>query len=100
MSEICYLKMIIVIGKSNMESLSKPAIVRLARRAGVKSVSEECYPKVRNHIDNMLDEITSAIMIVHKQNKTKIVMTSELYKALETLGYNVAQSDDVNTSMK
>ena len=79
-----------------MENLSKPAIVRLARRAGVKSVSEDCYPKVRSHIDQILNDVVRSIIVVHKQNKTKIIMSNEVYKALESRGYNVAQSDDLN----
>ncbi len=83
-----------------MDKLSKPAITRLARRAGVKSLSEDTFPKIRSNIDKILEEFIRTVMIVHRQNKTKVIMLSEVYKALESHGYNVAHSDDLNISTK
>ena len=83
-----------------MEKLTKPAITRLARRGGVKSLSEDSHQKIRDNVEQHLDDLVRQIIIIHKQNKTKSFMSTEVYKALESLGYNVAQSDDINISTK
>ena len=44
-----------------MEKITNPSINRLARRAGVKSLSNDCYDTVRNLIGMELDNIIKNI---------------------------------------
>jgi histone H3/H4 len=80
--------------------LTKPAIIKLARRAGVKSVSEDCYDTIRNLIGMKLNEIIRSILITNDTHNTKTIMTSDVYKTLELLGYNITESTELNSTKK
>ena len=83
-----------------MDELSKPCILRLARMAGVKSLSDDCYPTIRNLIGMKLNEIISNVIIVNDCHQTKTVMSSDVYKALELSGILIAESTCLNTFKK
>jgi len=73
-----------------MDGLSQPAITRLARRAGVKSLSNECHDTIKNLIGMKLEEVIKATIVV---KQTKTIMDSDIYKALELIGYNITESN-------
>jgi histone H3/H4 len=81
-------------------SLSKPAIVKLARRAGVKSLSDDCYNTIRNLVGMKLNEIVRATIVINDNHSTKTIMKNDVYKALECLGYNVTESSELNALKK
>lgn len=81
-----------------MEKLSKPSINRLAKRAGVKSISEDCYDTIRNLMGMELNNIIKNILIINDQNNTKTIMVKNVYDALHLMNYNTAISDDLNTN--
>lgn len=78
--------------------ITKPSITRLARRAGVKSVSDECFNIVRNLIATEIEEILRLAMIVNSEHQTKTLMPEDVYEALSFNGVNLAQSGDIGTS--
>ena len=80
-----------------MEGITKPSINRLARRAGVKSMSEECYDKARDVISDKLNEIMSTTLIINSEHQTKTLMAEDVYNALHLLGYNITASTDLGT---
>jgi histone H3/H4 len=81
-----------------MEDLTKPSITRLSRRAGVKSVSEDCFSTVRNIIDNRLHEVINASLVVNSEHQTKTLMSDDVYSAFQLLGVNITQSNDLGTA--
>lgn len=84
----------------NIDNISKPSITRLARQAGIKSLSEDCFETVRNLIDEKLNEVIKTIIVVNSEHQTKTVMVGDVYKALQILNYNVAESSYLNTKNK
>ena len=74
---------------------TKPSITRLARRAGVKSMSDDCVDTIRSLIGVELNEIVRMAVILNEQNSTKTVMTDDIYNALKFLNMNVARSDEM-----
>ena len=74
--------------------LTKPAITRLARRAGVKSMSDECVGPVRNLVAMKLDELLSNAVIVNSQHTTKTIMEDDIYEALAFMNINVARTEE------
>ena len=80
-----------------MEKISKPSISRIARRAGVKSISEECYETIRNLIGMELTSIVKNIILMNNHNQTKTIMVKDVYDTLHLMDYNVTQSNDLNT---
>jgi histone H3/H4 len=81
-----------------MEDITKPSITRLARRAGVKSVSDECFHSIRKIISNHLDEIIEASLVVNSERQTKTLMSDDVYDAFSLIGKNITQSSDLGTS--
>jgi histone H3/H4 len=78
-----------------MEKISKSSINRLARRAGVKSLSEDCFDTVRNLIGMELNDVIKTILIV---NNTKTIMVKDVYDALHIMNYKITQSNNLNTN--
>lgn len=81
-----------------MEDITKPSITRLARRAGVKSVSDECFSPIRLLIAGHLDELVRAALVVNSEHQTKTLMSDDVYDSLELIGSNVTHSSDLGTS--
>lgn len=81
-----------------MEHITKPSITRLARRAGVKSISEDCYPVIHQSIGESIENIIRVALVVNGARTTKTLMVEDVYDALHLKGHNVAQSTDMNTS--
>lgn len=81
-----------------MEHITKPSITRLARRAGVKSLSEDCYATVRSLVLRYLTQAISAALIVNSEHNTKTLMVDDIYEGLRLNGFNVARSMDLGRS--
>lgn len=81
-----------------MEHITKPSITRLARRAGVKSLSDDCYNTVRSLTGNYLNEIIKTALAVNSEHNTKTLMPDDIYEALRLKGYNIAQSHDLGST--
>ena len=80
------------------DSLTKPSITRLARKAGVKSMSDDCIPMIRNLIGIKLHEILGTALIINEERNTKTLMANDVYGAFELLGLKIARSNDLGTS--
>ena len=96
-----YLKDIYYILNKIMDTvcdITKPSITRLARRAGVKSVSDECFHAIRKIITNRLDELILASLIVNSEHQTKTLMSEDVYDSFSIIGHNVTQSNDLGTT--
>jgi histone H3/H4 len=78
--------------------ITKASITRLARRSGVKSMSDDCYVTVRDLINKCLTEIIVVALLVNSEHNTKTLMPDDIYEALRMLGHNVAQSHDLGTT--
>ena len=74
---------------------TKPAITRLARRSGVKSMSEDCIPIIQSLISLELNNVLRIIDIVNKQNNTKTIMPTDFYNALKFSGKNMLETNDL-----
>ena len=81
-----------------MDNMTKPAITRLARRAGVKSVSDECISLIKGLITTELEEIIRLTMIVNSEHQTKTLMPENVYEAISFNGTNLTQSVELGTS--
>lgn len=81
-----------------MNGFTKPSIIRIARKSGIKSMSEECYEPIRNLIYSELSEILRNSLIVNNIRGTRTLMMDDVYDALQIMGYNIAKSDELNTS--
>ena len=81
-----------------MEFISKPSITRLARRAGIKSLSNDSYKAINNIIDINLNELLEIILIINSKNNIKTINKNDIYNAFLLKGYNVSYSNDLGTN--
>ena len=80
------------------DRLAKPPIMRLARKAGIKSMSDECYDTIRDIIDEQLSEVSRAMLIANSERQTKTIMVGDVYDALRLRGENLTESSEVGTT--
>jgi histone H3/H4 len=80
-----------------MEYITKPSITRVARRAGVKTMSEDCYTFIHDTIGQKIEEIMKVALVVNGARSTKTLMLDDIHYALSLKGYNVAKSTDIGT---
>jgi len=78
--------------------LTRPSITRLARKAGVKSISEDCFAEIRELTKNKLVSLLKVALIVNSERQTKTIMPDDIYEALRLLGENIAESHDLGTA--
>lgn len=81
-----------------MDHITKPSLVRLARKAGIKSMSDDCYPEVYKLITSNLDKIIATALIINSENGTKTLMNNDIYQAMKINGHIVAESTDLGTN--
>ena len=79
-----------------MEYISKPSILRIARLAGIKSLSENSYPVIEKLIKKYTEEIIKNTLILTSQNNSKTIMVEDVYNSIHLLGYNIAESKDLS----
>ena len=77
--------------------INKPSLSRLARKAGVKSISEDSYPQINNFIEEKLNEVLRGILIINSEKNTKTIMPEDIYAGLNLCGYNVTSSTELNS---
>ena len=75
---------------------TKPAITRLARRAGVKSMSDDCVDVIRSLVAMKLNEILDTTSVINDQSTTRTIMPDDVYAAFQFNGINIAKSEDIN----
>ena len=78
--------------------ITKPSITRIARKAGIKSVSEECYPLIQKVIKDMITDVIRTSLIINDEQNTKTLMVDDTYKSIRINGYNIAQSSELGSN--
>ena len=78
--------------------MTRPSITRLARRAGVKSISEECFISIRALVSQKIHNIIKNALVINSEHQTKTLMADDIYEALALLGENLTQSHDLGTT--
>ena len=81
-----------------MESITSPSITRLARKAGIKSMSNDCYDCIRNIAQEELVNIVKTMLVVNSEHNTKTLMQDDIYEGLRLNGELVAQSSELSTN--
>lgn len=75
-----------------MEFLKNTSIIRLIRRAGVKSLSKNSFNMIKkNIIYQKLEEIIILSIKFNSTHNKKIISQNDIYKSLQIMGYNVTE---------
>lgn len=80
-----------------MEFLKNTSIIRLIRRAGVKSLSKNSFILIKKLIHQKLEEIINISLKYNSSHNKKIISPTDLYKTFELSGYNVSELNINNT---
>jgi histone H3/H4 len=78
--------------------ITRPSITRLARRAGVKSVSDDCFNDIRQLISSRMHDVAKNVLLVNSEHQTKTLMADDIYKALTLMNVNLAESSELGTA--
>ena len=81
-----------------MENITKPSITRLARKGGVKSLSDDCFEISRLFINKKLDDIIKLALVVNSEHQTKTLMPDDIYNAFEISGQRFTCSTELGTT--
>ena len=73
-------------------SITKPSIQRLCKKAGVKSMSLECVELIKNIMELECDELIETLLSFNECGKTKTIMVKDIYKSIEEHGYKLSKS--------
>ena len=76
--------------------ITKHSITRITRKAGIKSVSNDCYPVIQNSLIELVTKVISTALIINSEKNTKTLMTDDIYDAIRINGDNITQSSDLN----
>jgi histone H3/H4 len=78
------------------ELFTKPAILRLARKAGIKNLSEDCYEPIRSLMGAEMEEILRISIYINEIRNTKTIIVDDIADSLRLLGKNTAKSEDLS----
>ena len=79
-----------------MDYISKPSITKLCRKAGVKSMSDDCVNTIRQIMDKRLRNILTYALIMNSEHQTKTLMVDDIYEGLYFANYNMTFSNEIN----
>lgn len=79
------------------EKVSKPSLTRLARKAGVKSLSDECFPLLNKIIDARIEDILKISHVLMEERDGRIILERDCYDAVSILGEEMGRSDHLGT---
>lgn len=79
-----------------MNYITTPSITRLARKAGIKSMSKECYDEVKKICTEKIEEVIKNILLV---NNTKTILISDFIEALELNSEFITISDNIGNNI-
>lgn len=69
--------------KDAIQGITRPAIRRMARRAGIKRISATLYPDVQERIVEFLDRVLRDAIIITEHSKRKTVSVLDVLQALK-----------------
>jgi histone H3/H4 len=80
-----------------MSTINKPTIRRLARKAGIKSISDEAYAPINNIIYQRLDDVLKIALRLNTNRGVKTLMVDDISNALSSLSENITLSTELGT---
>lgn len=79
------------------ENISKPSLTRLARKAGIKSLSDDCFPVLNTIIQNRLKDILRISHVLMEQRNGRVILERDCYDSVSILGEEMGRSDHLGT---
>lgn len=83
--------------RNNIEGISKPALQRILRRAGVKRIKGQMYDELRSVMKRYMENMIKNIVVFVEHDKRKTIQMEDLTAALEINGVYLAAGLNPNT---
>ena len=84
--------------RNNLQGITKPALLRLLRRAGVKRVSGLIYEDLKSTLKSWLEKVVGLMVTFTEHARRKTVNRDDLYAALSECGIELAAGLNENSS--
>ena len=81
----------------NIDGISKPALQRILRRAGVKRIKCQMYDELRSIMKRYMENIIKNIVVFVEHDRRKTIQMEDLTAALEINGVYLAAGLNPNT---
>ncbi|OTA89921.1 hypothetical protein M434DRAFT_398349 [Hypoxylon sp. CO27-5] len=81
--------------RDNIQGITKPDIRRLARRGGVKRISAQIYPEVREALRARLQQVIGYCVMYTEYRQRKTVTINDVLHSLKQIGRPIYGFDDV-----
>ncbi len=82
-----------------VDSITRPSLLRLARIAGVKTMSADCTTILRSLLAKEAEEVCKNMLVFNNQRNTRTIMLDDLYPALGDQGCKLARSEAISDSI-
>lgn len=79
-----------------MNYITTSSITRLARKAGIKSMSKECYDEIKTLCTEKIEEIVKNILVL---NNTKTILVSDFIESLELNNEFITLSNNIGNNV-
>lgn len=79
-----------------MDEFTKPSILKLARKSGIKTISDDCYNTIRNLIGIKIEKILTDVLIINSERKAKTILVDDLIDGYALKNKFISKSTDLN----
>jgi histone H3/H4 len=79
--------------------ITRPSIVRLSRKAGIKSLGDDSFQLIREIAEQKTEEIIRKALVMCSEKGTKTLMEEDIYDVLGLLGCNLTKSTELGTTI-
>ncbi len=83
--------------EETIKYFTRPAIMKLARKAGVKSLSEDCYKVIDTIMAARIEQLVKDGLIVHKFRGAKVLTCDDIQEAAKLRGTFYEDGDELKT---
>lgn len=80
-----------------MDLIPDQPLKRLAKKAGVKSISKKCYKKANLLIDTQIIELMKKITTITDNRDCKTISEEDFIKCMKMIGINITTSSCLGT---
>lgn len=84
----------------NINSITEPAIKRLAKEAGVKRLSKRSHDYIRSYMINFLHSVIEKCIIFAQSDKRRTLAEKDIIATLEFMGRGYALGEDFSYKKK
>ncbi len=75
---------------------TRPSILKIARKAGVKSLSDDCYALLDTYMAMRIEQLVKQGISIHKVRGGKVLLPDDIQQALKLNGVFRTNGDELS----